>query len=71
MQYSKKIAIVGSGLVGTLLSLYLKKKGHRVVVFERRDDIRKTRFSPRSINLALSFSGHQSLRKNRNRKRKF
>ena len=54
----KKIAIVGSGLVGSLLSIYLSKKGYIVEIFESRDDMRKEAFSAgRSINLALSNRG--------------
>ena len=49
-QTPKKIAIVGSGLVGTLLGIYLKKRGHIVHVYDRSPDIRKINFSGRSIN---------------------
>ncbi|MEK6151694.1 NAD(P)/FAD-dependent oxidoreductase [Flavobacteriaceae bacterium 3-367] len=59
---SKNIAIVGSGLVGSLLALYLKKFGHSVTVFDRRPDVRKVEFSGRSINLAMSNRGWTSLR---------
>jgi len=62
MQTSKKIAIVGSGLVGSLLAIYLKRAGHKVVVFDRRPDIRKVKFSGRSINLAMSSRGWKALR---------
>lgn len=62
MQESKKIAIVGSGLVGTLLAIYLKKAGHSVHVFDRRADLRKVAFSGRSINLAISNRGWNALR---------
>ncbi len=58
---SKNIAIVGSGLVGSLLALYLKKFGHSVTVFDRRPDVRKVEFSGRSINLAMSNRGWTSL----------
>ena len=61
-QTSKNIAIIGSGLVGSLLSIYLKKKGHSVTVFDRRPDIRTIEFSGRSINLAMSNRGWKSLR---------
>ncbi|WP_373517566.1 FAD-dependent oxidoreductase [Pricia sp.] len=61
-QTSKNIAIIGSGLVGSLLSIYLKKLGHRVTVFDRRADIRNTEFSGRSINLAMSNRGWKALR---------
>ncbi|WP_136466350.1 FAD-dependent oxidoreductase [Flagellimonas onchidii] len=62
-QTSKNIAIIGSGLVGSLLAIYLKKKGHKVTVFDRRPDIRTVEFSGRSINLAMSNRGWRSLRK--------
>ncbi len=61
-QTKKKIAIIGSGLVGSLLSIYLKKLGHRITVFDRRPDIRKTEFSGRSINLAMSNRGWNALK---------
>lgn len=54
----KNITIVGAGLVGSLLSIYLSKRGHQVKVFERRGDMRKEKMSAgRSINLALSDRG--------------
>lgn len=62
MQTPKKIAVVGSGLVGSLLALYLQKEGHQVTVFDRRPDVRKVEFSGRSINLAMSDRGWKALR---------
>src|SRR6056297_1176723 len=62
MQTPKKIAIVGSGLVGSLLAIYLRKAGHEVEIFDRRKDVRKVEFSGRSINLAMSNRGWKSLR---------
>ncbi len=59
---SKNIAIIGSGLVGSLLAIYLRKAGHRVTVFDRRPDIRTIEFSGRSINLAMSNRGWRALR---------
>jgi kynurenine 3-monooxygenase len=59
---SKDIAIVGAGLVGSLMSIYLAKRGYKVSVFERRPDMRKG--GPevgRSINLALSTRGIRAL----------
>ena len=38
---TKDITIVGAGLVGSLLSIFLSKRGHRVSLYERRGDIRK------------------------------
>lgn len=62
MQKSLKIAVVGSGLVGTLLAIYLKKAGHAVHVFDRSPDIRKIQFSGRSINLVMSNRGWKTLK---------
>ena len=57
-QQREHIAIVGAGLVGSLLSLMLAKRGYRVSLFEKRPDLRKTDISAgRSINLALAERG--------------
>lgn len=61
MQTPKRIAVVGSGLVGTLLAIYLRRAGHMVHVFDRSPDIRKIKFSGRSINLAMSHRGWKAL----------
>lgn len=61
-QRPKEIAVVGSGLVGSLLAIYLRKAGHGVTVFDRRPDIRTVEFSGRSINLAMSNRGWNALR---------
>jgi kynurenine 3-monooxygenase len=59
---SKTIAIAGGGLVGSLLSLYLVRRGYQVQVFERRPDMRTNNmFGGRSINLALSARGIAAL----------
>ncbi|GCC52615.1 FAD-dependent monooxygenase [Chryseotalea sanaruensis] len=59
---SKHIAIAGAGLVGSLLSIYLKKRGYSVSVFERRGDMRSSDYvGGRSINLALSNRGIRAL----------
>lgn len=57
------IAIVGSGLVGSLLAIYLRKRNYQVTIFDRRPDIRKIKFSGRSINLAMSVRGWNALEK--------
>ncbi|MBX2915239.1 MAG: FAD-dependent monooxygenase [Cyclobacteriaceae bacterium] len=58
----KNIAIAGAGLVGSLLAIYLKKRGYSVTVFERRGDMRKAGAETgRSINLALSNRGIRAL----------
>ncbi len=60
-QTPKSIAIIGSGLVGSLLAIYLRRWGHSVTVFDRRPDIRNVEFSGRSINLAMSNRGWRAL----------
>ena len=51
----KNVTIVGAGLVGSLLSIYMAKRGYKVNMYERRDDMRKVIMSAgKSINLALS-----------------
>ncbi|MDX5480456.1 MAG: FAD-dependent monooxygenase, partial [Hymenobacteraceae bacterium] len=63
MTERKNIAIMGAGLVGSLLSLYLAKRGHSVHLYERRPDLRKTTVDGgRSINLALSDRGWRALK---------
>ena len=50
----KNITVVGAGLVGSLLSIFLANRGYNINVYERRKDKRKNiDFSSRSINLAL------------------
>jgi kynurenine 3-monooxygenase len=62
MQGKKNIAIIGGGLVGSLLAIYLKKRGFEVSVFERRHDVRQeVSDEGRSINLALSNRGIRAL----------
>lgn len=54
----KKITIIGSGLAGTLLAVYLAKRGYALELFESRPDLRmKQTDQGRSINLALSCRG--------------
>ncbi len=59
---SKKINIIGAGLVGSLLSIYLAKRGYKIDLFERRPDMRTANISAgKSINLALSDRGWKGL----------
>lgn len=59
----KKITIVGAGLIGSLLAVYLRKQGHSVTMFEGRPDLRKEKISAgKSINLALSDRGWRPLK---------
>lgn len=59
----KHITIVGGGLVGSLLAIFLGRRGHRVNVYERRGDPRSTDvYAGRSINLVVSHRGWTALR---------
>ena len=58
-----KVVIIGAGLAGSLLSIYLAKRGIAVDVYEARPDMRKEKIvAGRSINLALSDRGIAALR---------
>lgn len=62
MSTQKNITVVGAGLVGSLVSIYLAKRGYKVDVYERRPDMRKADIiAGRSINLALSDRGWRGL----------
>jgi kynurenine 3-monooxygenase len=57
-----KITLIGAGPAGSLLSIYLAKRGFQVELYERRPDMRKTPISAgRSINLAISTRGTHAL----------
>jgi kynurenine 3-monooxygenase len=59
---SKRITIVGAGLVGSLLGTVLAKRGYQVRIFERRPDMRTAAgYAGRSINLAMSDRGLRAL----------
>ncbi len=59
---AEPVTVMGAGLVGSLLSLYLARRGHRVQIFERRADPRRAGVAEgRSINLALSDRGWRAL----------
>ena len=52
---AEPVTVIGVGLVGSLLSIFLARRGFRVRVFERLPDMRKTAMrAGRSINLAIS-----------------
>jgi kynurenine 3-monooxygenase len=59
----EKVSVIGGGLVGSLLSIFLSKQGFSVEVFERRPDPRQGEAERgRSINLALSDRGWKALK---------
>ncbi len=60
---NEKVVIIGAGLAGSLLSLYLAKRGIETEVYESRGDMRLEEMSAgRSINLALSDRGIAALK---------
>ena len=60
------ITLVGAGLAGSLLAIFLVRRGFRVEVYEKRPDIRLASTGAgqagRSINLAMSVRGLHALR---------
>ncbi len=59
----QKVVIIGAGLAGSLLAIYLAKRGILTDVYESRGDMRSMKMSAgRSINLALSDRGIAALR---------
>ena len=59
----RPVTILGAGLSGALMAIYLARQGRQVQVFERRPDLRKVDMDAgRSINLALADRGIHALR---------
>ncbi|MDQ6892349.1 MAG: FAD-dependent monooxygenase [Acidobacteriota bacterium] len=59
---TREITLAGAGLAGSLLAIFLAKRGYRVTILERRLDPRKAAASAgRSINLALANRGIAAL----------
>ncbi len=59
----KNVNLVGAGPVGSLLAIYLARRGFEVDLFERRPDMRRENAGAgRSINLAVSTRGLHALR---------
>ena len=59
---SERTVLAGAGLVGSLLAVFLARRGRAVELFERRPDMRREQISAgRSINLAISVRGLHAL----------
>ncbi len=59
----QKVIIIGAGLAGSLLAIYLAKRGIECEIYESRGDMRLSEISAgRSINLALSNRGIAALK---------
>ena len=60
---SIRVTLIGAGPAGSLLAIYLAKRGFHVDIYERRPDMRKNQISAgRSINLAISTRGIHAMR---------
>ncbi|MFL5344120.1 MAG: FAD-dependent oxidoreductase [Hyalangium sp.] len=60
---TQTVTVAGAGLVGSLMALFLARRGFQVEVLERRPDMRReTVDAGRSINLAISARGLYALR---------
>ncbi len=60
----KKVTIIGAGLAGTLLALYLARRGLDVEVYDARDDPRVAEaLDGKSINLTIAARGMDALRR--------
>lgn len=60
---TKNVVVLGAGLVGSLLSVVLARRGIEVAVYDKRADLRKSApKSRRTINLALSERGWRALK---------
>lgn len=60
---TNKLTLIGGGLAGPLLAIYLARRGLQVEIYERRPDMRRVKTGGgRSINLALSVRGFHALR---------
>lgn len=57
-----EVTLIGAGLVGSLLGIFLARRGFSVTIFERRPDMRRQSITAgRSINLALANRGMVAL----------
>lgn len=62
MSGDQSITIIGAGPVGSLMSIFLARRGYDITIFERRPDMRNVDIpAGRSINLALANRGIDAL----------
>ncbi|MBT8144312.1 MAG: NAD(P)-binding protein, partial [Gammaproteobacteria bacterium] len=59
----ESVTLLGAGLAGSLLAIYLARRGYELDVYEKRPDMRAVDIpAGRSINLALANRGIRALR---------
>lgn len=59
---NQRVTVIGAGISGALMAILLARRGHEVMVYERRPDLRKVDMDAgRSINLALARRGINAL----------
>jgi kynurenine 3-monooxygenase len=57
-----RITIVGAGMSGLLMAIYLHRRGYGVDIYERRPDLRlRSNERARSVNMTLSLRGYEAL----------
>ena len=60
--FKENITMVGAGPTGSMLAIFLARRGFSVDLYEKRSDLRITKSAPgRSINLAISVRGIHAL----------
>lgn len=63
MPAHKSVTLIGAGLAGSLLAIFLARRGFKATVYERNPDMRRHAIAAgRSINLALAHRGLRALR---------
>lgn len=62
LRANDSVTLIGAGLAGTLMSILLAQRGHKVRLYERLPDMRRETIpAGRSINLALAARGIRAL----------
>ena len=59
---SNAVTIVGAGLAGSLMAMILQRKGYKVTLYERYNDVRNIPSAGRSINLVLTSRGLRAMK---------
>ena len=59
---NNEVTIVGAGLAGSLMALILQRRGYKVTMYERYNDVRTIPSAGRSINLVLTSRGLRAMK---------